>query len=99
MASSIIADALAPRIANSSVAMVLTKYDKFPVSSMFLLAALEPVYRVALAVLRVGQELLLQKVAPMQPSETPAFPLQSWRDSDCQIWQLLHDRIVLRYKC
>ena len=43
-------------------------------------------HRVALAVLH-GQELLPLKVAPIQPSVTAAFQLQSRRDSDCQMWE------------
>ena len=35
-----------------------------------------------------GQELLPLKVAPIQPSVTAAFHLQSRRDSDCQMWEL-----------
>ena len=45
-------------------------------------------HKVALAVLRGGQELLPLKVAPIQPSVTAAFHLQSRRDSDCQMWEL-----------
>ena len=44
--------------------------------------------RVVLAVLRGGQVLLPLKVAPIHPSVTAAFHLQSWRDSDCQKWEL-----------
>ena len=44
--------------------------------------------QVALAVPRGGQEPLPLKVAPIQPSVTAAFHLQSRRDSDCQIWEL-----------
>ena len=36
----------------------------------------------------VGQEPLPLKVAPIQPSVTAAFHLQSRRDSDCQMWEL-----------
>ena len=35
------------------------------------------------------QESLPLKVAPIQPSVTAAFHLQSWKDSDCQMWELL----------
>ena len=35
-----------------------------------------------------GQELLLLKVAPIQSSMTTAFHLQSWRNSNCQMWEL-----------
>ena len=48
-------------------------------------------HMVSLAVLRGGQELLPLKVAPIQPSVTAAFHLQSWRDSDCQMWELGRD--------
>ena len=44
--------------------------------------------RVTMAVLRVCQEPLPLKVAPIQPSVTAAFHLQSRRDSDCQMWEL-----------
>ena len=47
-------------------------------------------HKEALAVLRGGQELLPLKVAPIQPSVTAAFHLQSRRDSDCQMWELLY---------
>ena len=40
---------------------------------------------VAMAVPYGGQEPLPLKVAPIQPSVTAAFHLQSWRDSDCQM--------------
>ena len=43
--------------------------------------------RVAMAVTRGGQEPLPLKVAPIQPSVTAAFHLQSRRDSDCQMWE------------
>ena len=49
-------------------------------------------HRVALAVLRGGQELLSLKVAPIQPSVTAAFHLQSRGDSDCQMWELVRPR-------
>ena len=48
---------------------------------------------------RGGQEPLPLKVAPIQPSVTAAFHLQSRRDSDCQMWELvlivinLHDTV------
>ena len=45
-------------------------------------------HRVALAVLRGGQQPLPLKVAPIQPCVTAAFHLQSRRDSDCQMWEL-----------
>ena len=64
---------------------------KFPVSSMFSSAAPEMNYRylhkVALAVLQGAQQLLPLKVAPIQPSVTAAFHLQSRRDSNCQMWE------------
>ena len=41
-----------------------------------------------MAVPRGGQEPLPLKVAPIQPSVTAAFHLQSRRDSDCQMWEL-----------
>ena len=43
---------------------------------------------VAMAVPRGGQEPLPLKVAPIQPSVTAAFHLQSRWDSDCQMWEL-----------
>ena len=50
---------------------------------------------VALAVPRGGQEPLLLKVAPTQPSVTAAFRLQSQRDNDCQMWELVHSLRIL----
>ena len=44
--------------------------------------------RLAMAVPCGGQEPLPLKVAPIQPSVTAAFHLQSRRDSDCQMWEL-----------
>ena len=41
----------------------------------------------AMVVPRGGQEPLTLKVAPIQPSVTAAFHLQSRRDSDCQMWE------------
>ena len=38
---------------------------------------------------RGGQEPLPLKVAPIQPSVTAAFHLQSRRDSDCQMWEFI----------
>ena len=40
-----------------------------------------------MAVPRGGQEPLPLKVAPIQPSVTAAFNLQSRRESDCQMWK------------
>ena len=42
-----------------------------------------------MAVPQGGREPLPLKVAPIQPSVTAASHLQSRRDSDCQIWELL----------
>ena len=41
-----------------------------------------------MAVPRGDQEPLPLKVAPIQPSVTAAFHLQSRRDSDCQMWEI-----------
>ena len=46
-------------------------------------------HKVALVVLHGAQELLPLKVAPIQPSVTAALRLQSRRDSDCQMWELV----------
>ena len=46
--------------------------------------------RVALAIPRGGHEPLLLKVAPIQTSVTAAFHLQSRRDNDCQMWEILN---------
>ena len=54
---------------------------KFPASSIF--SSVGP------GGPRRGQELLPLKVAPIQPSVTAAFHLQSRRDSDCQMWELI----------
>ena len=43
-----------------------------------------------------GHELLPLKVAPIQPSVTAAFHLQSRRDSDCQMWEFIE--VVYAYK-
>ena len=48
--------------------------------------------RLAMPVPRGGQEPLPLKVAPIQPSVTAAFHLQSRRDSDCQMWEISHIR-------
>ena len=63
---------------------------KFPASSRlcFHRPLKNYLHRVALVVLRGGQKLLPLKVAPIQPSVTAAFHLQSRRDSDCQMWEL-----------
>ena len=62
---------------------------KFPASSRlcFHRPLQNSLHGVALAVLRGGQELLSLKVAPIQPSVTAAFHLQSRRDKDCQMWE------------
>ena len=62
---------------------------KFPASSIFLIG------RVAMAVPRGGQEPLPLKVAPIQPSVTAAFHLQSRRDSDRQMWELTQLFMIL----
>ena len=45
-------------------------------------------FALLLALFPGGQEPLPLKVAPIQPSVTAAFHLQSWRDSDSQMWEL-----------
>ena len=55
---------------------------KFPALSIFSSAGWRWRYPVG------GQEPLPLKVAPIQPSVTAAFHLQSRRDSDCQMWEL-----------
>ena len=58
---------------------------KLPASFMFLSVVPESSVRTGW---RGGQEPLPLKVAPNQPSVTPAFHLQSRRDSDCQMWEI-----------
>ena len=57
---------------------------KFPASSIF--SSVGPGGN---GVPRGGQEPLPLKVAPVQPSVTAAFHLQSRRDSDSQMWELI----------
>ena len=65
-----------------------TMYVNFPYHLCSHRPLLNYLHKVALVVLRGGQELLPLKIAPIQPSVTAAFHLQSRRDSDCQIWEL-----------
>ena len=62
---------------------------KLPASFMFLSVVPESSVRTGW---RGGQEPLPLKVAPNQPSVTPAFHLQSRRDSDCQMWEFNYIR-------